>query len=181
MILAQESAKQRQCRRCALLLPPLTEVFIIYFIFVSCFSFLPSFFLLSNALSSVCAGPAPEGENLKVVCPPGKKIKSVDFASFGMPTGTCGSYAVNPSCNAATSVSAVQSVCLNQNNCSPLYGSLFLPFSFSRLLLPLASSRSLPLCLFVSVITFFNSSSVGTFDDPCPGSSKELIIQVTCA
>ncbi len=47
----------------------------------------------------------------------GSIIASIDFASYGQPTGTCGSYSVG-SCHATSSLAVVQSLCLNRSSCS---------------------------------------------------------------
>jgi glucose/arabinose dehydrogenase len=44
-------------------------------------------------------------------------VRSIDFASYGAPTGTCGAY-VRSSCHAANSLSVVQSACLGRASCS---------------------------------------------------------------
>lgn len=50
-------------------------------------------------------------------CPTSTRISSVKFASFGDPVGSCGSYAVGE-CHDPNSVSVVQKVCLNKNECA---------------------------------------------------------------
>ena len=47
----------------------------------------------------------------------GSFIASIDFASYGQPTGTCGSYSLG-SCHAASSLAVVQTLCLNRSSCS---------------------------------------------------------------
>eukprot|EP00698_Gefionella_okellyi_P008493 TRINITY_DN2105_c0_g1_i1.p1 TRINITY_DN2105_c0_g1~~TRINITY_DN2105_c0_g1_i1.p1 ORF type:complete len:1115 (+),score=230.55 TRINITY_DN2105_c0_g1_i1:139-3483(+) len=47
------------------------------------------------------------------------KITSIDFASFGTPIGSCTSaFEVDPSCNAADSVTLVENACLGKTSCS---------------------------------------------------------------
>lgn len=53
--------------------------------------------------------------NLK--CPLNTHISTVKFASFGNPTGSCGSYAKGD-CHDPNSISVVEKVCLNQNKCA---------------------------------------------------------------
>lgn len=53
--------------------------------------------------------------NLK--CPLNTHISKVKFASFGNPTGSCGSYAKGD-CHDPNSISVVEKVCLNQNKCA---------------------------------------------------------------
>jgi hypothetical protein len=66
-------------------------------------------------------------ETLNLQCvEPTATISQIQFASYGTPTGTCGSYQVG-SCNAANSTSIVQSYCIGKNSCSvpattPIFG-----------------------------------------------------------
>ncbi|KAM3319362.1 beta-galactosidase 10 [Capsicum chacoense] len=53
---------------------------------------------------------------LSLKCPTNTTISAVKFASFGNPTGTCGSY-VQGDCHDSNSASLVEKVCLNQNEC----------------------------------------------------------------
>jgi hypothetical protein len=74
-------------------------------------------------------------------------INGITFASYGTPTGSCGSWAVNASCNAANSTAIVSAACLGKEFCSvkadtPTFGDpccacarrrcLLLPPSFAR-------------------------------------------------
>jgi len=54
-------------------------------------------------------------------------ITKVDFASFGLPTGTCQSgFSINPACNAQDSVKIVSGLCLGKSQCTiPAEDSLF--------------------------------------------------------
>ena len=45
-------------------------------------------------------------------------IDAIVFASYGTPTGACGSYAVNASCNAPTSRAVFERACVGQAACS---------------------------------------------------------------
>lgn len=57
---------------------------------------------------------------------PGAVITRINFASFGQPFGVCGNYAINPSCNAASSRQIVEELCLNVASCSvPVSESVF--------------------------------------------------------
>jgi hypothetical protein len=66
--------------------------------------------------SSVC-GTAAEGANATLTCPTGQTIATVTFASFGTPTGACGSFAAS-SCDESASVAVVQALCVGRNSCS---------------------------------------------------------------
>lgn len=74
----------------------------------------------------VCGTAASEGVVATLTCPTGSVITAINFASYGTPTGSCGAFSVS-SCNAPTSVSVVQSACLNQASCS--VASSYLSFS----------------------------------------------------
>lgn len=45
-------------------------------------------------------------------------IASIDFASFGTPTGVCGNYATNRACNDPNSLQIVTSACLGKSSCT---------------------------------------------------------------
>ncbi|KAK7283549.1 hypothetical protein RIF29_13131 [Crotalaria pallida] len=64
--------------------------------------------------------PEPSA-NLK--CPNFKKIKAVEFASYGNPSGTCGNYALG-NCNVAAAKNIVEQQCLGKNSCSVTLESL---------------------------------------------------------
>lgn len=51
-------------------------------------------------------------------CAPGQRIKSIDFASYGTPTGTCGNFAINPKCHANSSLSVVKGLCEGKLACT---------------------------------------------------------------
>ena len=54
---------------------------------------------------------------MTLTCPAGRTILSIAFASYGTPTGMCGSY-VTSSCHSTTSVSVVNTACVGQNSCT---------------------------------------------------------------
>ncbi|HEX6240609.1 MAG TPA: hypothetical protein VFZ61_06945, partial [Polyangiales bacterium] len=64
----------------------------------------------------VCASQ-DEHTTLTLSCAAGTLMRSIDFASYGTPTGSCGAFATS-SCNASTSISVVRSACLNRATCS---------------------------------------------------------------
>ncbi|CAN0845632.1 Beta-galactosidase 10 [Linum grandiflorum] len=69
--------------------------------------------------SGVCASVGedyPSG-TLHLECPNDANISSVKFASFGTPTGTCGSYKAGD-CHDPNSIFAVEKECLNRKECS---------------------------------------------------------------
>ncbi len=64
----------------------------------------------------ICA-QVNEGGTATLTAPEGYAITSIDFASFGTPESTCGSFTYG-SCNAASSRSVVEAACLGQPGCS---------------------------------------------------------------
>lgn len=77
-----------------------------------------------NTDSSGC-DTAGENGSVNLSCAAGKTITKIVFASYGTPTGACGSYAIG-SCNSASSVSVVQGLCVGQQSCSvPATNSAF--------------------------------------------------------
>jgi hypothetical protein len=69
-----------------------------------------------KATTRLCVSVA-EPNTLTLTCPAGSKVQAIQFASFGTPTGTCGAYKLS-TCNAATSSSLVNTLCLNQATCA---------------------------------------------------------------
>ncbi len=65
---------------------------------------------------SVC-GTADEGAVITLACKSGQIIDRIVFASYGAPTGACGAFATG-TCNATTSVSVVEQLCLGRASCS---------------------------------------------------------------
>jgi len=62
---------------------------------------------------TVCA-TAAENANAVMTAPAGKVFTSVEFASFGTPTGTCGAFALG-ACNSANSVSVVSAALIGKS------------------------------------------------------------------
>jgi len=62
-------------------------------------------------------GTADEGAAVNLSCPTGLVIRQVVFASFGTPTGSCGAFAVDGSCDAPGAAAVVAAACLNQPSC----------------------------------------------------------------
>src|SRR5438045_1395495 len=59
--------------------------------------------LAGTSGGSVC-GNAGENDTLSLACPPGQTIASVEFASYGTPSGSCGAFAKG-SCDATNTTS----------------------------------------------------------------------------
>jgi alpha-galactosidase len=62
-------------------------------------------------------GQGNEGSTVALSCPSGQVIKSIAFASYGTPTGSCPNFS-NGSCHASSSKSKVESACLNKQSCT---------------------------------------------------------------
>lgn len=89
-------------------------------------------------VTTTATGPAPSatnpfcgsvenGDTLYLACAdPGATINAIQFASYGTPTGACGSYAKG-ACDAANSTAIVTAACVGKNTCSvfamtPVFG-----------------------------------------------------------
>ncbi|XP_047162343.1 beta-galactosidase 13-like [Vigna umbellata] len=57
------------------------------------------------------------GPQASLMCAPGKKIMTVEFASFGNPSGYCGEYILG-TCNAVATKQIVEQECLGKETCS---------------------------------------------------------------
>jgi len=75
--------------------------------------------LLLPPTSAVC-GVAPEYTNLTLAAVPGTLFNKVVFASFGSPTGSCGSFSINPACNFQNSTAVVTKKCIGRKSCTIL-------------------------------------------------------------
>ena len=61
-------------------------------------------------------------DHAKITCGESATIKRIDFASFGIPTGTCGNYAVNEACHHPDSLDYVRDMCVGKAECNvPLW------------------------------------------------------------
>lgn len=70
-----------------------------------------------EALSTPVCATGAERQTLRLACPAGQTIQSIDFASYGTPGGTCGSF-VPQSCDATTSRNVVSAACLGKGSCA---------------------------------------------------------------
>ena len=68
-------------------------------------------------MNSCLCGEATQRQNMVLIAPPGYVLNAVVFASYGTPTGTCGSYATS-SCNDPNSVSVITALCAGKTSCS---------------------------------------------------------------
>jgi len=98
--------------------------------------------LAGSVSARVVCGAANENRALSIACPAGRTITSVDFASYGTPTGSCGAL-VEGACKATNSAPLLSNACLGKASCTV-------------------------------------SASNAAFGDPCPGTLKRLVAQVTC-
>jgi hypothetical protein len=69
---------------------------------------------MTNSNGIICA-TAAEGSYLTLTAPAGKVITGINFASYGNPTGSCGSF-VTGSCHASNSLSIVSSLAIGRNS-----------------------------------------------------------------
>ncbi len=70
-----------------------------------------------NTSSSSDCGVANESQSLVLSCPTGQRIDSIAFASYGTPTGTCGTFQVG-TCQATNSLSVVNALCNGKVGCT---------------------------------------------------------------
>ena len=64
-----------------------------------------------------CVMNANENQIATLSCGAGSTITNVTFASYGLPSGSCGNFALG-SCNALNSTTIVSALCLGKMNCS---------------------------------------------------------------
>ncbi len=69
-----------------------------------------------GATSQLC-GQGPEGAVVGITCETGRTITSIDFASFGNPTGLCGTYKAG-TCVGGSTLQALKAACLGKHSCS---------------------------------------------------------------
>jgi hypothetical protein len=70
---------------------------------------------VQKVTTGVAFGEVAEGGTLTLTAPTGGKFVSVEFASYGTPTGTNGTYATS-GCNASTSLAVVRAALLGNNS-----------------------------------------------------------------
>jgi len=68
-------------------------------------------------LASPFCGSVPNLQTLSLFCAAGV-ISGVTFASYGTPTGACGTWAVNATCNAPKTSAIVRAACVGKAACS---------------------------------------------------------------
>nr|WP_199001182.1 gliding motility-associated C-terminal domain-containing protein [Flavobacterium sp. ASV13] len=84
-----------------------------------------SYMLTTSDAGTVCA-TAIEGNDLNITAPTGSIFTTVDFASYGTPNGSCGSFSLS-SCHSANSQSVVSSYLINKNSATiPANNTVFL-------------------------------------------------------
>ncbi len=70
--------------------------------------------VFTGNISGTICGTAAEGGAVTLSAPAGTVITAINFASYGTPNGSCGSFTVG-ACNAANSVSVVSAAAIGQN------------------------------------------------------------------
>jgi hypothetical protein len=71
---------------------------------------------MCGARVTVCDTP-DEGGTAHIACPNNTTVKSIDFASYGTPSGMCGHFALG-GCHAVNSQPIVEGACLGSASCS---------------------------------------------------------------
>jgi hypothetical protein len=69
-----------------------------------------------GSTTKTCA-QATEGTTLTITCDAGQTVTTIDFASYGTPTGSCGAFQTS-SCHAASSVQVLKDACLGKSSCT---------------------------------------------------------------
>jgi hypothetical protein len=76
----------------------------------------------AGATTAGDCGTAAEGDAVTLACAAGQVIDAVVFASYGTPSGACGSFAAG-SCDAASSEAVVRSLCVGRQSCTVTAGN----------------------------------------------------------
>lgn len=112
------------------------------------------------------------GPALRLECPKdGQVISSIKFASFGTPSGTCGSYS-HGECSSTQALSVVQEV---TTSCSILMSQCINWF----LWVADSVTGTLQACIGVSSCSVPVSSTY--FGNPCTGVTKSLAVEAACS
>ena len=61
-------------------------------------------------------GTGDESQNVVITCM--DEIASIPFASYGTPTGNCGNYTIDASCNNNNTLSIVKNLCVGKKTCT---------------------------------------------------------------
>ena len=59
-----------------------------------------------------------EGDTAKLSCPAGETINKIEFASYGLPTGSCDTGFETGTCHSSKSMDKVKTSCLNRQSCN---------------------------------------------------------------
>jgi len=77
----------------------------------------PSVYAVCPCGDATACATGNEGAATTVTCPAGSVITSIAYASYGLPTGSCGSF-TNGTCHSATSQLMVEQRCLGKTTCT---------------------------------------------------------------
>jgi len=77
----------------------------------------PKRLYIAAVCNLVCATAMAENDVATISCPSGTLVRTLNFASYGTPTGSCGSFSKG-SCDSSSSMSVVADACLNKASCS---------------------------------------------------------------
>jgi hypothetical protein len=131
--------------------------------------------------ASVC-GSASVNAVLTLTCPANQFITAVPFASFGAaPSGSCGSFVADGTCNAPSSVQVVSAACIGAASCSVAASpGLFAPVPCTGTVSVLRAPR---ICVLVSVSSCCCGVCSHVLCCPlaCVLQPSGLTAQVTCA
>ncbi|MBS1915948.1 MAG: T9SS type A sorting domain-containing protein [Bacteroidetes bacterium] len=136
--------------------------------------------LFFSAQSQTICGTSDEGGTVTMTAPSGKVFTSIVFASYGTPNGTCGSFTVDGTCDASTSVSVVSSALIGQNSASvDANNSVFgdpCPGTFKRLYIE-AGYGTLPLTLLSFTGAINNNEDLLKWQTADEINTKQFVIE----
>ena len=120
---------------------------------------------------------------ISMYCQDAGATMDITFASYGVPTGGCGSFAVNASCNTANSLDIVKGFCEGKQSCSfmadtPTFGDPFVAPRRPRPPPPLASAH------YILTISHLPPPPRPPPPPPppsCYGTVKRLVVEATCS
>lgn len=58
-----------------------------------------------------------DADSETITCPEGQVISAIDFASYGTPKGSCGSYVYDSACHAPATMDIIQDTCVGLKSC----------------------------------------------------------------
>jgi hypothetical protein len=146
---------------------------------ITIFTLLVSLLFLNVQSQTIC-GISDEGGTVDMTAPSGYVFTSIVFASYGTPNGTCGSFTVDPSCDASTTMDVVSAALIGQNSASiDANNGIFddpCPGTFKRLYIE-AAYGTLPLTLLSFTGTINNNEDLLKWQTADEINTKQFIVE----